>query len=121
MSWFKPVLANEKVINGKSERGAYPVFRVHMKQWMIRITAYADRLLKELDRLDWPEGTKELQRNWIGRRTRNYFPVENHQKRFQYLQLEERFGVTFFSSCSRAPLDFGVGPSRSKRRSKTLH
>jgi leucyl-tRNA synthetase len=64
---LKTVLANEEVIDGKSERGGHPVFRVPMKQWMLKITAYAERLLKDLDKLEWPEGTKELQRNWIGR------------------------------------------------------
>ncbi len=61
------VLANEEVIDGKSERGGFPVIRKPMKQWMLRITAYGDRLLEDLEGLDWPEGIKEMQRNWIGR------------------------------------------------------
>ncbi|NMA90854.1 MAG: leucine--tRNA ligase [Amphibacillus sp.] len=61
------VLANEEVIDGLSERGGHPVERRPMKQWMLRITAYADRLLEDLDELDWPESIKEMQRNWIGR------------------------------------------------------
>ncbi|WP_068672729.1 leucine--tRNA ligase [Oceanobacillus sp. Castelsardo] len=61
------VLANEEVIDGKSERGGHPVIRKPMKQWMLRITAYADRLLEDLDDLDWPESLKEMQRNWIGK------------------------------------------------------
>ena len=61
------VLANEEVIDGKSERGGHPVIRVPMRQWMLRITAYADRLLEDLEELDWPENIKEMQRNWIGR------------------------------------------------------
>lgn len=61
------VLANEEVIDGKSERGGFPVIRKPMKQWMLKITAYADRLLKDLDDLDWPESIKEMQRNWIGK------------------------------------------------------
>ena len=61
------VLANEEVVDGKSEVGSFPVVRRPMRQWMLRITAYAERLLKELDGLDWPEGVKLLQRNWIGR------------------------------------------------------
>lgn len=64
---LKTVLANEEVVDGKSERGGHPVYRLPMKQWMLKITAYAERLLKDLDKLDWPEGTKELQRNWIGK------------------------------------------------------
>jgi leucyl-tRNA synthetase len=61
------VLANEEVIDGKSERGGHPVERLPLRQWMLRITAYADRLEKELDDLHWPESIKLLQRNWIGR------------------------------------------------------
>ncbi|WP_298785341.1 leucine--tRNA ligase [uncultured Marinococcus sp.] len=61
------VLANEEVIDGKSERGGHPVERRPMKQWMLKITAYADRLLEDLDGLDWPDSIKEMQRNWIGR------------------------------------------------------
>ena len=61
------VLANEEVIDGKSERGGYPCERVPMRQWVLKITEYADRLLEGLEDLDWPESTKEMQRNWIGR------------------------------------------------------
>ena len=61
------VIANEEVIDGKSERGGYDVIRKPMRQWMLKITAYADRLLDDLEELDWPENIKEMQRNWIGR------------------------------------------------------
>jgi leucyl-tRNA synthetase len=61
------VLANDEVIDGKSERGGFPVLRKPMKQWMFRITAYADRLIDQLDELDWPGSTKAMQREWIGR------------------------------------------------------
>jgi len=61
------VLANEEVIDGKSERGSHPVVRLPLRQWMLRITAYADRLEKDLEGLDWSEGIKKLQRDWIGR------------------------------------------------------
>ena len=63
------VLANEEVVGGLSERGGHPVVRMPLRQWMLRITAYADRLEKDLDSLDWSEGIKTLQRNWIGRST----------------------------------------------------
>ncbi|MBQ3809054.1 MAG: leucine--tRNA ligase [Kiritimatiellae bacterium] len=63
------VLANEEVIDGRSERGNHPVIRKPMRQWMLKITEYAERLLKDLDTLDWPEGIKEMQRNWIGKST----------------------------------------------------
>jgi len=61
------VVANEEVVNGKTERGGFPVYRKPMKQWVLRITAYADRLLDDLDDVDWPESVKQMQRNWIGR------------------------------------------------------
>ncbi|XP_051128837.1 leucine--tRNA ligase, chloroplastic/mitochondrial [Andrographis paniculata] len=61
------VLANEEVVDGVSERGGHPVIRKPMRQWMLKITAYAQRLLEDLDDLDWPESVKEMQRNWIGR------------------------------------------------------
>ena len=61
------VLANEEVVDGKSEIGGHPVIRRPMRQWMLRITAYAERLLADLEDLDWPESIKDLQRNWIGR------------------------------------------------------
>ncbi len=63
------VLANEEVIDGKSERGGHPVVRMPLRQWMLRITAYASRLEKDLELVDWPESVKALQRNWIGRST----------------------------------------------------
>ncbi|MBO0423206.1 leucine--tRNA ligase [Enterococcus plantarum] len=61
------VISNEEVIDGKSERGGYDVVRKPMRQWMLKITAYADRLLDDLDLVDWPESIKDMQRNWIGR------------------------------------------------------
>jgi leucyl-tRNA synthetase len=74
------VLANEEVIDGKSERGGHPVVRLPMRQWMLRITAYADRLLEDLDGLDWPEPIKKMQRDWIGRSEGAHvrFAVEGH-------------------------------------------
>lgn len=63
------VLANEEVIDGKSERGGHPVIRKPMKQWMLKITEYAERLLNDIEELDWSEGIKEMQRNWIGKST----------------------------------------------------
>ncbi len=61
------VLANEEVVDGKSERGGHPVVRIPLRQWMLRITAYAERLLDDLDSVNWPESIKALQRNWIGK------------------------------------------------------
>ncbi|MCB0340659.1 MAG: leucine--tRNA ligase [Pseudobdellovibrionaceae bacterium] len=64
---LRTVLANEEVVDGKSERGGHPVIRKPMKQWMLKITEYADKLLEGLDEINWPNATKEGQRNWIGR------------------------------------------------------
>ena len=74
------ILANEEVIDGRSERGNHPVVRIPMRQWVLRITAYADRLLEDLEELDWPESIKEMQRNWIGRSegAEVIFPVADH-------------------------------------------
>jgi len=74
------VLANEEVIDGKSEIGGHPVVRLPMRQWMLRITAYAERLLEDLEALDWPEPIKKQQRDWIGKSegARVRFPVEGH-------------------------------------------
>jgi leucyl-tRNA synthetase len=64
---LKTVLANEEVIDGRSERGSYPVIRLPLRQWLLRITEYAERLLVDLDLVDWPDSIKQMQRNWIGR------------------------------------------------------
>ena len=72
MNWcpaLGTVLANEEVIGGVSERGGHPVVRIPLRQWMLRITAYADRLDRELEGLDWSASIKKLQRDWIGRST----------------------------------------------------
>ncbi len=76
------VLANEEVIDGLSERGNHPVYRVPMKQWVLRITEYAERLLEDLEGLDWPESVKEMQRNWIGKSVGAEvdFKVDGHDK-----------------------------------------
>jgi leucyl-tRNA synthetase len=75
------VLANEEVIDGKSERGGHPVVRKPMRQWMLKITAYADRLIDDLDDVDWPESVKEMQRHWIGRSegAEVQFKIDGHE------------------------------------------
>ena len=75
------VVANEEVEDGKTKRGGYPVYRKPMKQWVLKITAYADRLIKDLDLVDWPESVKEMQRNWIGRSegASIFFNVDGHE------------------------------------------
>ncbi|ETT58964.1 MULTISPECIES: leucine--tRNA ligase [Paenibacillus] len=75
------VLANEEVIDGKSERGGHPVVRRPMRQWILKITEYADRLLEDLEELDWEESIKDMQRNWIGKSTgaEVTFAIEGHE------------------------------------------
>jgi leucyl-tRNA synthetase len=77
---MKTVLANEEVVGGKSEVGGFPVERKFLLQWVLRITAYADKLIAGLDSLDWPESTKKMQREWIGRSegAEVVFDVEGH-------------------------------------------
>lgn len=93
------VLANEEVIDGKSERGGHPVVRKPMKQWMLKITAYADRLLSDLEDLDWPESLKEMQRNWIGRSegAEVTFSIEGHDETFTVFTTrpDTLFGATY--------------------------
>lgn len=94
------VLANEEVIDGKSERGGHDVIRKPMKQWMMRITKYAERLLSELDEIDWPDSIKEQQKNWIGRKTgcEINFQIEGQNKFIPAFttRADTLFGVTFF-------------------------
>ncbi len=105
---LKTVLANEEVVDGKSERGGHPVYRVPMKQWMLKITSYAERLLKDLDTLDWPESTKELQRNWIGRSEglQLRFPVAGTQEQIEVFTTrpDTIFGVTYMVLAPEHPL-----------------
>ncbi|MGD6959911.1 leucine--tRNA ligase [Rossellomorea aquimaris] len=93
------VLANEEVIDGKSERGGHPVERRPMKQWMLKITAYADRLVEDLEDVDWPESIKDMQRNWIGRSegAEVNFTIEGHDKSFDVFTTrpDTIFGATY--------------------------
>ncbi|ENH95666.1 leucyl-tRNA ligase [Gracilibacillus halophilus YIM-C55.5] len=102
------VLANEEVIDGKSERGGHPVERKPMKQWMLKITAYADRLLEDLDELDWPESIKDMQRNWIGRSegAEVTFDVADSDKTFQAFTTrpDTLFGATYAVFAPEHPL-----------------
>jgi leucyl-tRNA synthetase len=101
---LKTVLSNEEVIEGKSERGGFPVERRYMKQWMLKITEYAERLLTDLDDLDWPESIKEMQRNWIGRSVgaRVVFAIQNTEESFEVFTTrpDTLFGATY---CVLAP------------------
>ena len=79
------VVSNEEVVDGKTERGGYPVYRKPMKQWVLKITAYADRLIDDLDLVDWPESVKEMQRNWIGRSegASVFFGIDGHDDKIE--------------------------------------
>jgi leucyl-tRNA synthetase len=101
------VLSNEEVTaDGRSERGNFPVFRRPLTQWMMRITAYADRLLDDLDRLDWPESLKLMQRNWIGRSTgaRIRFAVEGETVEVFTTRPDTLFGATYLVLAPEHPL-----------------
>ncbi|WP_289220672.1 leucine--tRNA ligase [Ileibacterium valens] len=101
---LKAVLANEEVIDGKSERGGYPVIRRPMRQWVLKITEYADRLLEDLELVDWPASTKEMQKNWIGKSTgaNVVFKIDGHDKEFTVFttRCDTLFGATY---CVMAP------------------
>lgn len=98
------VLSNEEVIDGKSERGGYPVIRMPMRQWMLRITRYADRLEKDLEGLDWPKSTLEMQRNWIGKSkgVEITFKVKDSDESFRVFttRVDTLFGCSY---CCLAP------------------
>jgi len=98
------VLSNDEVIDGKSERGGYPVVRKNMRQWVIDIPAYAEKLLEGLETIDWPESTKEIQRNWIGKSigAQVKFKVDVHDDSFVVFttRCDTLFGATY---CVLAP------------------
>ncbi|BET21610.1 leucine--tRNA ligase [Solobacterium moorei] len=98
------VLSNDEVIDGKSERGGYPVIRKNMRQWVIDIPAYAEKLLEGLETIDWPESTKEIQRNWIGKSigAQVTFKVDGHNDSFVVFttRCDTLFGATY---CVLAP------------------
>ena len=93
------VVANEEVVDGKTERGGFPVYRKPMKQWILKITAYADRLIDDLDLVDWPDSIKEMQKNWIGRSVGAsvFFNVEDSEKQIEVFTTrpDTLFGATY--------------------------
>lgn len=117
---LKTVLANEEVVDGKSERGDHPVVRKPMKQWMLKITEYAERLLNDLDKVNWPERTKEGQRNWIGKSegAKIQFQVaENASLHFPVFTTrpDTLFGVTFMVLAPEHPLVSQLTTSTQKQ------
>jgi leucyl-tRNA synthetase len=105
---LKTVLANEEVVDGKSERGGHPVFKKPMRQWMLKITEYAERLLQDLDGLDWPESTKELQRNWIGKSIglQLKFKIDSTSHEFEIFTTrpDTLWGVSYMALAPEHPL-----------------
>jgi leucyl-tRNA synthetase len=106
---MRTVLANEEVVDGKSERGGHPVIRVPMKQWMLKITAYADRLLGDLDKINWPQRTKDAQKNWIGKSegATVFFDIQGHEgERLEVFTTrpDTLFGVSFMVIAPENPL-----------------
>ena len=93
------VLSNDEIVDGKSERGGYPVVRKNMKQWVMDIPKYAERLLEGLNEVDWPESTKEMQRNWIGKSVGALvtFKVDGHDEKFEVFttRCDTLFGATY--------------------------
>ena len=95
------VLANDEIVNGVSERGGHPITKKKMRQWSMRISAYANRLLEGLNTIDWPDSLKETQRNWIGKSigANVYFDVEGYQDRLEVFTTrpDTIFGITFMT------------------------
>ena len=106
---LKTILANEEVIDGKSERGGHPVIKKPVKQWLLAITNYAERLLQDMPLLNWPERTIEGQKNWIGKSegASIFFPIQNHKgKQIEVFTTrpDTLFGVTFMVLSPEHPL-----------------
>lgn len=102
------VLANEEIVDGVSERGGHPVYRKPMRQWMLKITAYAERLLDDLELVDWPESIKEMQRNWIGRSEGSNvtFKIKDTDKEFTVFTTrpDTLYGATYAVMAPELPL-----------------
>ena len=108
------VLSNEEVTaDGRSERGNFPVFRRNLRQWMMRITSYADRLADDLDGIDWPDSVKAMQRNWIGRSqgAQVRFPSENGDIEVFTTRPDTLFGATYLVLAPEHPLVDALVPS----------
>ena len=105
---LKTVLANEEVVDGKSELGGHPVIRIPMRQWVLKITAYADRLLKDLDLVDFPESIKDMQRNWIGRSegANVIFPIDGSDEVLKVFTTrpDTLFGATYMVIAPEHPI-----------------
>ena len=113
------VLANDEVVDGKSERGGYPVVRKNMKQWIIDIPAYAEKLLAGLETIDWPESTKDMQRNWIGKSigAEVNFKIADNQESFTVFttRCDTLFGATYCVLSPEHPLVDKITSSEQKQ------
>lgn len=121
---LKTVLANEEVIDGKSERGGHPVLRMPMRQWMLKITAYAERLLADLDTLDWPENVKDIQRNWIGKSTGAKIRFKLHSNGQKEIEVfttrpDTLFGATYLVLAPEHPLVDEITSPQQKNEVKS--
>lgn len=116
------VLSNEEVEEGKSKEGGYPIVRKPLKQWILKITAYADELIQDLDTLDWPDYLKQLQRNWIGKSegAKIKFPLEKHEGYIECFTTtpETIFGITFLVIAPESPL---VATLTTKDKASEVH
>lgn len=112
------VLANEEVIDGKSEVGGHPVVKKPIRQWVLKITEYADRLLEDLDELDWPDSVKEMQRNWIGKShgAQVQFSLDGHSESFTVFTTrpDTLFGATFCVLSPEHPLVEAITTTEQK-------
>jgi leucyl-tRNA synthetase len=113
------VLANEEVIDGKSERGDHPVVRMPLKQWMLRITAYAERLLDDLEPLDWSHAIKEMQRNWIGKSegAEIDFPLAGRPEKIRVFTTrpDTLFGATYMVLAPEHPLVAAITTAQQRK------
>lgn len=117
---MRTVLANEEVVDGKSERGGHPVVRVKMRQWMLKITDYAEKLLEGLDRVDWPVATKEGQKNWIGKSVgaTAIFDLDGHDDKIEIFTTrpDTMFGATFMVLAPEHPLVAKITTATAKAK-----
>ena len=113
------VLANDEIINGVSERGGYPVTKRKVKHWCLRISKYSDRLLEDLNKIDWPEPLKEMQRNWIGKSkgVSLKFEVENSDKKIEVFTTrpDTIFGVSFLTVAPEYKDLYDISSSKNRK------
>lgn len=119
---LKTVLANEEIVDGKSEVGGHPVVKKKMKQWMLQITKYAEKLLVDLDELDWPENIKEMQRNWIGKSegASIHFNIEGFSDKIEVFTTrpDTLFGATYMVLAPEHPLTLKIATSNHQEEIK---